>query len=207
MWQVWGSYNFSFNTGWWKWNFIQISAKTKHFFPITLKTQEFPEPWLIRLVFADAVQNNVLTRWVPSLQGPTPASGNPWPQDSNLRRALPGSQHLRSALLSVITEQHEVTLCMRKSPLQAWLRGPQIRFIWQDKITRGQGTAEPGSREIYSVAAQQEKCLLSPKLFFLVFWTKSPFAIKFVSHVTLKMAVILDCFTDVKIIYYRSSFY
>lgn len=57
------------------------------------------------------------------------------------------------------------------------------------------------------VAAQQEKCLLSPKLFFLVFWTKSSFAIKFASHVTLKMAVILDCSTDIKIIYYRSSFH
>lgn len=166
MWQVWGSHNFSFNTTWWKWNLIQISAKTKHFFPITLKTEELPEPWLIRLVFADAAQYSVLTCWAPSLHVPTPASGIPWPQDSNLRRVLLGSQHLLSALLFVTIEQHGVTLCTRKSPLQAWLRGPQIRFTWQDKITIGQGTAEPGSREICSSSCSAREMLTLPQIVF-----------------------------------------
>lgn len=91
-----------------------------------------------------------------------PASGIPWPQDSNLRRVLPGSLHLLSALLSVTTEQHGVTLCTRKSPLQAWLRGPQIRFIRQDKITIGWGTAEPGSREIFSGSCSAREMLTVP---------------------------------------------
>lgn len=52
-----------------------------------------------------------------------------------------------------------------------------------DKITTGWGGAGPGSSGFAPVAAQQEKCLLSPKRFFLFFWPKSPFATKLLSQV------------------------
>jgi len=60
--------------------------------------------------------------------------------------------------------------------------GPlQSGSIRQDKITKGGEVLNQAADGFALVTAQQEKHLLSPKVFFLVFWPKCPFAITLLS--------------------------
>lgn len=76
-----GSHNCSFNTGWWKLSITQISAKKElvfPLFPITLITEEPPEPWLVFCLqpsgccLKTAAQQNVPVCWASSLCDPQP---------------------------------------------------------------------------------------------------------------------------------------
>lgn len=70
----------------------------------------------------------------------------------------------------------------RESPWQAWLRGSDSQGQYgRTKLPQGEEVLGQVAVGFTPVAAQQEKRLLSPKMFFLLFWPKSPFVIKLLS--------------------------
>lgn len=98
------------------------------------------------------------------------ASASPWAQASPVSSAI---CHQRAAWSDAVDREITIT-----SLAQGTLQSGSIQ---QDKITIGGEVLNQAAEGFALVAAQQEKCFLSSRLFFLLFWSKSPFAIKLLS--------------------------
>lgn len=173
MWQVWGSHNCSFNTGWQKLHLTQISTKKKvvvpplapHYFKNgrVLQTLARFLPATIRLLSADCcpVQRACLlgsfhswshpSLWHPLTPGWWFKEGSPWVQASPVSFAI---CHHRAAWSDTVDREITIT-----SLAQGIWQSGSIR---QDKITVGWGSAEPGSREIHSSSCSAREMLTVP---------------------------------------------